>query len=131
MPDTDVLLKLIKEAALAAVKQARPCHVLFGTVKSDAPLIIRVDGDAKMELTKKFLILSRNVTDFKVEMTVEHKTEQKSGGSGEAAFSSHLHEYKGKKEFLVHHALKTGEKVILIQLAGESRYLVVDRIGGE
>lgn len=130
MPDANLLLKLIKEAAVAAVQQENPCNVLFGTVKSESPLVISVDGNAKMELTKKFLILSRNVTDFEVEMTVDHKTELQSGGSGDAAFASHLHDYKGKKKFLVHNALKSAEKVILIQLAGESRYLVLDRIGG-
>lgn len=127
--DTEGLLKLIKQAAVEAVRQTKPCNLLFGTVKTANPLLISVDGDIKMELEKAFLILSRNVTDHEIEMTVEHKTELQGGGSGDAAFESHLHEYKGKKKFLVHKALKTGERVILAQLAGESRYIVLDRIG--
>ncbi len=119
----------MKQAAVEAVRQTKPCNLLFGTVKKDHPLLIYVDGDSKMELQEVFLILSRNVTDYEIEMTVEHKTELQGGGSGDAAFESHLHKYEGKKKFLVHNALKTGERVILAQLAGESRYLVLDRIG--
>ena len=129
MLDTEMLLKLIKQAAVEAVRQTKPCNLLFGTVKNGNPLLIHVDGDSKMELEKAFLILSRNVTDYEIEMTVEHKTELQGGGSGDAAFESHLHDCKGKKKFLVHQALKTGERVILAQLAGESRYIVLDRIG--
>lgn len=129
MLDTEVLLKLIKQAAVEAIRQTKPCNLMFGTVKNVNPLLISVDGDIKMELEQAFLILSRNVTDYEVKMTVEHKTELQGGGSGDAAFESHLHEYKGKKKFLVHQALKTGERVILAQLAGESRYIVLDRIG--
>ncbi len=129
VPDTETFLKLIKQAAVEAVRQTKPCNLMFGTVKNEKPLLIHVDGDSKMELEKAFLILSRNVTDYEVEMTVEHKTELQGGGSGDAAFESHLHEYKGRKKFLVHKALKMGERVILVQLAGESRYIVLDRIG--
>lgn len=41
---------------------------------------------------------------------------------------SHTHEYKGRKKFLIHNGLKTGEKVILIRFEKGQRYLVIDRV---
>lgn len=69
-------------------------------------------------MTEAQLILTNNVRDFNVDMTVDHQTESQSGGSGEAAFAAHQHAYKGRKTFKVHLALKAGEKVILISCDG-------------
>ena len=41
----------------------------------------------------------------------------------------HDHEYKGRKKFLLHNQLVVDEKVILLQLAGGQKYIVIDRIG--
>ena len=89
---------------------------------------MKIKIDQKLILTSTQLVLSRNVTDYEVEMTVDHLTENRSGGSGEASFSSHNHEYKGRKTFLVHNALKSGEEVILMQVSGGQKYIVIDRI---
>lgn len=128
MPDTDVIVRLIKKAAMEAVKEGGPCSVLYGTVKSASPLVISVDGDEKRNLTKEFLYLTRNVKDYEVEMTVDHETEDKGGGSGEAAFLAHRHAYKGRKRFLIHNALKTGERVLLLMVQGGDRYIVWDKM---
>lgn len=128
MPDTDVLVRLMKKAAVDAVKEGQPCSVTYGTVKSTAPLVIQVSGDEKHNLTKEFLYLTRNVKDHVVEMTVDHVTEAKGGGSGEAAFSSHTHDYKGRKKFLVHNDLLVGEKVLLLMVQGGNKYIVLDRM---
>lgn len=128
MPDTDILVRLIKKAATDAVKEGQPCSVLFGTVKSETPLIISVDGDEKRNLTKEFLYLTRNVKDYKIDMTVDHVTEARGGGSGEAAFSSHTHAYRGKKTYLVHNKLRAGERVLLLMMQGGNKYIVLDRM---
>lgn len=128
MPDTDVIVRLIKKAAVEAVREGGPCSVLYGTVRSTSPLVISVDGDEKRNLTKEFLYLTRNVKDHEIEMTVDHQTEEKSGGSGEAAFSAHKHAYKGRKRFLIHNALKTGERVLLLMVQGGDRFIVWDRM---
>lgn len=118
----------IKRAAMEAVKASMPSGVYFGTVISASPLKISVEQ--KMTLTEKQLVLTTLVQDFSVNMTVNHTTENRSGGSGDASFASHNHEYKGTKSFLVHLGLKAGEKVMLIREQGGQKFIVLDRIRG-
>lgn len=138
------LIWLLKQTSLDAVNATRPVNVLYGTVMTEDPdLSIKIDQ--KTILTKEFLVKSRNVTDYYVDMTVDHVTEdttkpetdKTAGGGGDASFASHLHKhshihpYKGRKPFLVHNRLLVGEKVILISFQGGQQYLIVDRVGGE
>ena len=117
---------VVKRAAVEAVEAGKPVVLLFGQVISDSPLKIQVDQ--KTILTEKMLILTRNVTDFEVDMSVSHITENRAGGSGDPAFESHDHEYKGKKKFLVHNALTVGDWVVLGRVQGGKRFVVFDRI---
>ena len=80
MPDAVELMKTIKRAALDAVKASKPVEVCFGKVTSASPLKILVEQ--KLPLGKGQLILTRNVTDFVTEVTVNWNTEDKGGGSG-------------------------------------------------
>lgn len=130
MPDTDILVRLMKKAAVDAVKEGQPCAIVYGTVRSTKPMVISVNTDEKLNLTEEFLYLTRNVKDYEIEMTVDHKTEEKSGGSGEASFSSHTHAYEGKKRFWVHNDLSVGERVILLMVQGGDKYIVLDRMEG-
>ena len=130
----DDFVKLIKKAAVEAVSASKPANMVFGKVISESPLKIKVDQ--KLILTEKQLILARDVTDYEIEMEPSqdekphyHLTEPRSGGSNAASFESHTHEYKGRKKFLVYNALKNGEEVILMQIAGGQQYIVIDRIG--
>ena len=118
----------IKKAALDAVHASNPSGIYFGTVISPSPLKISVEQ--KMTLTEKQLVLTTLVQDFSVNMTVDHTTENKSGGSGDSSFASHNHDYKGTKSFRVHLGLKAGEKVMLIRVQGGQKYIVLDRIRG-
>lgn len=134
MYNYDNFVKLIKKAALEAVYASKPANMVFGKVISASPLKIKVDQ--KLILTEKQLVLARDVTDYEIEMEPSlngqphyHLTENRSGGSGDPAFASHNHEYRGRKKFIVYNALKTGEEVILMQIAGGQQYIVIDRIG--
>ena len=134
MFDSNDLVKLIKKAAVEAVKASSPANMIFGKVISEVPLKIKVDQ--KLILTSAQLVLSRNVTDYEIEMEPSlneapyfHETEEMSGGSGDALFAAHKHKYQGRKKFLVYNALKNGEEVILMQIAGGQKYIVIDRIG--
>ena len=120
------MLDNIKRVAVAAVEATNPVNVLYGTVENDKPIEIRIHE--KLKLTEEFLILTESVKDHEVEMTVEHLTESRSGGSGEAAFASHTHEYKGKKVFTVHNSLKIGELVVLLRVQGGHEFIVLDRV---
>lgn len=122
------LLQVLKQITKDTILSERPSDFYFGIVSKVDPLEITLDQQIK--LPKSFLILTRNVTDYEVEMTVDHMTEKAVGGSGDAMYASHDHQYKGRKKFTVHNALKVGEKVVMISAYGGQRYLVLDRIGG-
>ena len=127
MFNSNDLVKLMKKAALDAVNASRPANMVFGKVISEKPLKIKVDQ--KLILTSAQLTLSRNVTDYKLSVTLDHTTESASGGSGESSFASHSHGIKGTKTLTVQNALKVGEEVILFQVSGGQKYIVIDRIG--
>lgn len=120
------LLIAIKRAAVDAVEATKPTSIVYGKVISISPLKINVEQ--KMTLTNAQLVLTRNVTDHKIHMTVDHVTENRSGGSGDTSFASHNHTYKGKKEFTVHNGLIIGDEVVMIRIQGGQKYIVLDRV---
>ncbi len=119
-------LELVKRAALDAVEASKPVYLMFGQVISASPLKIQVDQ--KVTLTETMLILTRSVTDYEVDMTVAHTTEEKAGGAGDAAFMSHSHDYIGRKKFKVHNALVEGDQVVMARVQRGKKYIVLDRI---
>ena len=120
------LLQLIKKAAVEAAEAAKPAKILFGTVTSADPLVITVEQ--KKVLTQEFLVLTWAVKDHYVDMTVDHLTENASGGSGDSAYAAHNHPYTGRKQFLIHNNLLVGEKVLLLEMQGGQKFVVVDRV---
>lgn len=127
MFNSNDLVKLIKKVAVEAVKASKPADMIFGKVISTSPLKIKVDQ--KLILTSAQLALTRSVTDYRLSVTVDHKTESTSGGINADSFAAHSHDVKGKKEITVHNALEVGEEVVLMQLSGGQKYIVIDRIG--
>ncbi len=128
-------VELVKQAALEAMEASKPVHLLFGQVISDSPLKIQVDQ--KSIYTEKMLFLTRNVTDFEVDMSVSHQTEVISHGhpvtdtytgGGSAAPINHNHPYKGRKKFKVHNALAKGDWVVLARVQKGKKFVVLDRI---
>lgn len=126
-PDMTGFLGDVKRAAVEAVKAGKPFAFVLGKVTSAAPLKVQVDQ--KLELTEQQLILTNAVRDYTICMTVDHQTEDTSGGgSGNAAFASHKHAYKGTKAFRVHLALKVGEQVLLLRADGGQKFIILDRV---
>lgn len=126
MRDFKSLIPTIKRIAVEAVNATKPTSIVYGRVISTSPL--RINIEQKMTLSKAQLVLTRNVTDFDIEMTVEHETGYRSGGSGESSFASHNHGYSGKKTFTVHNGLVTGDEVLMVQMQGGQKYIVLDRV---
>lgn len=136
-PNAVELVKVLKKAAIEAVEATKPVAVLFGKVTSASPLQINVEQ--KMTLGESQLILTRNVTEHTVEMTVNHFTEAESKhtheikdtytGGGSSEPTSHLHAYKGRKTFTVHNGLVVGDEVVLIRQQNGQKFIVWDRIG--
>lgn len=74
--DTNDLVKGIKKAAMDAVASAQPSDFCFGKVTNDSPLKIKLDQ--KLTLGSAQLVLSRNVTDFELQITIDDSTEKAS-----------------------------------------------------
>nr|DAY56685.1 MAG TPA: Protein of unknown function (DUF2577) [Caudoviricetes sp.] len=68
--------EVIKKMAVGANDANAPTSVLFGTVTSVEPLEITVDQ--KLKLIKEFLVLTKNVKDYTVDVTMDWNTENTS-----------------------------------------------------
>lgn len=135
MHNANDLLTLIKRAAIEAVDASKPATVVFGKVTSISPLKINVEQ--KMTLTDMQLVLTRNVTDYTINMTVNHVTENHTHthtitdtytGGGSASDETHNHNYVGTKAFTIHSALVVGDEVLLLRMQGGQKYIVLDRV---
>lgn len=152
MPD---LTESMKKAALQAIEAAKPVNVAFGTVVQENPLMICVEQ--KITLGIEQLILSRNVTDHDIDVTVDWSsnsalTTHRHGIGTETemlvtmkggdpvhthnvspSFTgytnlAHRHGISGRKKMRVHLGLTLGEHVVLLRLQGGQQYLVWDRV---
>lgn len=99
------LLKLIKRAALDAVKEYGLCDGEYGIVESSSPLNIRTD--TKKLLTKDFLVLTKNVSDYETEITLDNGKKQKA---------------------VIHNNLKKGDCVLLLKIKRNQEYIVLDKV---
>lgn len=73
---SEQLLNIIKKAAKETIDESTPANIIFGTVTSTSPLNINVEQ--KINLTKEFLILTKNVIDYEVDVSINWSTENKS-----------------------------------------------------
>lgn len=120
------LLGLIQQAAKKVVEASNLTDYCIGMVESTAPLVIRTEQQEI--LTEDFLILTDLVRDYDVDITVNHTTQNRSGGGGDSAFASHNHQYTGRKRITVHNGLSAGEAVILVRQAGGQEFIVLSRV---
>lgn len=106
-------------------------QLLQGVVKSTAPLKIQMVNDDKHTIGPNITVVPWHLTDYQTEITtVEWATENRSGGSGAAAYESHNHAILGRKKIIVHNALKVGDTVHVLALNHGKQYYVLDRTGG-
>lgn len=104
MLDENDILRVIKQAAYDANQAAYPAEILTGKVLSVAPLEIMVEQ--KLTLTKKQLIIAREVTDYTV-----------------------MTEIKGESyQVTVKKALQKGDEVILLKMQGGQKYVIIDKV---
>lgn len=98
------LLNIIKKSALEAVEASKPCDFYFGKVTSVSPLKILVEQ--KMTLGSAQLVVSRNVSDYKTNITIGSE----------------------KRSVTIHNGLNVGDEVILLRKKGGQKYLVLDKV---
>lgn len=114
MPDAVGLVKAIKKIAIGAVRAEKPVEICFGKVTAIKPLKISVEQ--KITLGEAQLVLSRNVTDFKVRIS-----------AGETLLNTQT-DAEDKIEVTIYNGLAIDDKVILIRQYGGQKYIVWDRI---
>lgn len=119
------IVNIIKEIASTVIQNGEPMEVIVGEVVSASPLEIKIDP--KLTISEENIILTKNTSEWTMEMSVDHVTENRSGGGGYAEFASHNHGYKGRKKYLVHNQLVVGDKVIMLKETGGQRYIALDR----
>ena len=119
------LVNLVKQIVAETVSSAVPSDVLIGEVTQVNPLVICLEN--KLPIPQECIVLTKNTTDYSVDMTVNHSTEDASGGSGDFAYAAHHHSYAGRKTYLVHNGLVVGDKVILLRESGGQRFIAWDR----
>jgi hypothetical protein len=112
--------EVIKKMAVGANDANAPTAVLFGTVTSVKPLEITVEQ--KLKLTKEFLVLTKNVKDYTVDITIDWNTETK-----QLEDLEHNHKIIGRKQITIHNALKVGDDVILLQQQRANNFIVLDK----
>ncbi len=129
------LIETIKMAAVEAVKASNPVGIVFGKVTSTEPLKINIEQ--RLTLDESHLLLTSLVSDFEVDVTLDHETEDHThthtifdtySGGGSASSETHKHEVKGKKTVTVHLGLKVDESVILLRVQGGQKFIILDRI---
>lgn len=139
MANAAELVRIIKEAAVSAVRAEKPVEVYFGNVISTEPLKILVEQ--KMILGAEQLVLTKAVTDHWVDIEVNHFTvnddfmipdhthDTPAGPSDSGNLdTTHKHRYKGRKKIMIYNGLKAGEKVLLIRFDKGQRFVVLDRV---
>lgn len=99
------LLEVIKKAAMEAVSASSPAGLVIGTVTSVSPLSVSVED--MFTLDEDFLILTKNVTDHYVDMSVSHTGEENevnishshtySGTTDSASVDNHKHSIQGSE----------------------------------
>lgn len=120
-------VEIMKMAARDMNEAEQPTDLRFGTVVSTSPLKVQVTN--LFTIPESLLIVPEKLTDYTIDVTpLDWVTENKSGGGGDSAFSSHNHSIVGRKKMIIHNALKVGDKVALIRKKGGQTFYILDRI---
>lgn len=131
MHDFNNLLITIRKIALEAVNASKPTAVVYGKVISSSPLKIQVEQ--KMTLTAAQLVLTRNVTDYTTKISFDNpaiKNIVKNYSMDDIPGSNYKLTYQEnvKNEITIYNGLVVGDEVIMIQMQGGQKYIVMDRV---
>lgn len=117
-------IEAMKKSAIEAVKAENPTSIMYGKVISDIPLQVQVNG--KLNLDEEFIVLTKNVSDYEVEIDLEFEGK---GGilSGQDKEILKKLSMEGAK-IKVKNALKINDEVVLIQMQGGQKYVILDKM---
>lgn len=117
-------IEAMKKSAIEAIRAENPTSIVYGKVISDIPLQVQVNG--KLNLDEEFLVLTKNVSDYEVEIDLkfEGKGSILSGQDKEILKELSMESAKIK----VKNALKINDEVVLIQMQGGQKYVILDKM---
>ena len=107
MPNYNGLVNAMKQASMSATKADAPVTVCFGKVMNTSPLKVLVDQ--RMTLGAAQLVLTRNVTDYDVDVLIANEN--------------------ATKKMTIHNSLVKGDEVVLLRQQGGQKYIIIDRVG--
>lgn len=123
------ILEVIKKTALDALEASKPVGVLYGEVVGTSPL--KINLEQKITLTQEFLILTKNVTDYKIDLDITTNTDKVNlfaDINEEKVDLTHKHGVTLKTSIIVNNSLKLNDKVILLRVQGGQKYVVLDKV---
>ena len=123
----------MKMAAMQAFQNSDPTAWMMGEVINTSPLEIQIEQ--RLTIDEDLLILTRNVTDYTVEIEHSWATEMALGshshsyseGTTGGANLSHNHTIIAD-EVTIKNGLQVGETVLLLRQDGGQKFIVVDRV---
>lgn len=132
------LVDLIKKAALDCIAESKPSGIYFGIVIKEKPLEIQVEQ--KLILSKEFLILTKNVLNYDIEVKIDIETDkskhnhnyndtiQNNPLTKTTSENIHSHKINDTIKITISNELKKGDKVIMLRQQGGQKYIVLDKI---
>lgn len=122
MADCNELVKAIRQVSNETTEAQGPVNVCYGKVLSSSPLSVLVDQ--KLTLGAAQLVLTRNVTDYEMQLSMERQEfELEENGLG-----SNYHVSADRQWVLIHNALEAGDEILLLRQQGGQKYIIIDRV---
>ena len=131
MPNAIELIKIMKRAAVEAVRAEKPTEICFGKVTCVSPLKITVEP--KLTLGEAQLVLTRNVTEYQTfihrgNIQEHYYVGERRDENSLPVDPPHVHAI-GNIHVTVRNGLVVGDEVVLFRQQGGQKYIVADRVG--
>lgn len=133
------LISIIKQAALDAVENGKPCDLRFGTVSSISPLKVKVSSD--FILPESLLIVPEHLTDYsteaniglsedknKLSISVVDSTLKITTVDTETEDDESVTDNIDERTLTIYNGLNVGDNVVLLRNHGGTKYLILDRV---
>jgi len=127
------LTQVLQRIASQTIDASKLSDYIVGTVMKTSPLEVKISD--QLTIDADFIDVCENVTERKIEITIQAKTESvedhthplSPGSTGEAG--GHEHDIKlTKKKITIHNALKVGDKVAMLRRARGQKFLIIDKV---
>ena len=122
MADCNKLVKAIRQVSNETTEAQGPVNICYGRVLSSSPLSVLVDQ--KLPLGAAQLVLTRNVTDYEIQLSMERQEFELE----ENAQGSNYQVSADRQWVQIHNALVAGEEILLLRQQGGQKYIIIDRV---